>query len=508
MIDERTLTVGELGLRLRQTLDAAFPAGVWVSGEIDGISRARSGHVYFDLVERRDDQPGSAPTAAVPVVLFRDDRQRVNRMIKRYGNAMRMENGVQVRVQAMVDFYPPRGRLQLRMTSIDPAHTLGAIAARRAAVLARLAEEGLLGRNAESVLPAVPLRVGLVTSLGSAAHADVRKVLDASGFAFVVTEVDTAVQGAEAPAEIAAALAAAARRSEVVVLARGGGSATDLAAFDHELVARAVATCPRPVITGIGHETDRSAADEAAHTACSTPTAAARAVVQRVGAGLDRLDEAAASIVRRARRSLETAARQADRAETDLGRAAPRAIVRAGYGLDESARRLANAGGRITERAEERLVVSAQRLSRAGQAALQRSESRLASSARRLGRSGLTVERRARGRLNRASARFGLACRLNLRSAAGRLDAVEARVRALDPALVLRRGWSLTRRADGRLVRSADDVAIGDSITTHLAEGSLTSTIHVRRDRRGNDSALRPGLPSRSRRDSEENPVR
>ena len=205
MSGELTLTVRELGVALRRTLDAAFPFGVWVTGEIDSINRARSGHVYFDLVERPDDQRGAAPTAMVSVLLFRDERQRINRMIRRYGNAVRMENGVQVRIQAMVDFYPPRGQLRLRMTSMDPSYTLGAMAAYRAAVLARLTADGLLRRNAELALPAVPLRVGLVTSLGSAAHADMLKVLAGSGFAFEVTEVDTAVQGAEAPAAITAA---------------------------------------------------------------------------------------------------------------------------------------------------------------------------------------------------------------------------------------------------------------------------------------------------------------
>ena len=439
-----TLTVGELARLLRQTLDGAFPEGVWVTGEIDSITRARSGHVYFDLVERSD-AAGAAPTAVMSVVLFRDDRQRVNRIVKRFGNAVRMENGVQVRIQAMVDFYAPRGQLQLRMTSIDPAYTLGAIAAYRAAVLARLAEEGLLRRNAELALPAVPLRVGLVTSLGSAAHADILKVLSSSGYAFEVTEVDTAVQGPEAPGAIAAAVAAAAAHGEVVVLARGGGSTSDLAAFDHELVARAVASCPRPVLTGIGHETDHSAADEVAHTACSTPTASARAVVRRVEDWLSRLDETAMSVVHRSRRAVEAAALRTDRAASDTARA--------------------------------------------GRAAVERPAITLASSVRRLNHAGRTAEQRARRQLDQASARFTLACRLDVRGAAGRLDVMEARVRALDPTLVLRRGWSLTRRADGRLVRSVDDVAVGEDITTHLADGVLTSTIHTRRSGEENGTA-------------------
>ena len=197
---DQTLTVGELAQVLRWTLNEAFPSGVWVSGEIDSITRPRSGHVYFNLVERSERaEPGAAPEASVSVVLFRDDKDRVNATIKRHGNAIRMADGVKVRIQGMLDFYPRRGQLQLRMTAIDPAHTLGALAEDREALLKALAAEGILRRNAGTALEPVPLRVGLVTSAGSAAHADMLKVFSASGFAFEVFEIDTPVQGADAP---------------------------------------------------------------------------------------------------------------------------------------------------------------------------------------------------------------------------------------------------------------------------------------------------------------------
>ena len=195
-----TFTVSRLAQTIRGRLDEAFPYGIWVSGEIEDLSRARSGHVYFDLVERSEhSEPGAPPVATVSVVLFRDDKDRVNATIKKHGNAIRMADGLRVRISGMLDFYPRRGQLQIRMTAIDPAHTLGAIAADREALLKRLASEGLLRRNAEAVLAPVPLRVGLVTSLDSAAHGDMVKVLATSGLAFEVLEIDTAVQGSDAP---------------------------------------------------------------------------------------------------------------------------------------------------------------------------------------------------------------------------------------------------------------------------------------------------------------------
>ena len=459
---DQTLTVGELAQVLRWTLDAAFPSGVWVAGEIDSISRPRSGHVYFDLVERSEHaEPGAPPAASLSVVLFQGDKERVNHTIKRHGNAMRMADGLSVRIQGMLDFYPRRGQLQLRMTAIDPAHTLGAIAADRDLLMRALAAEGALRRNAAVALAEVPLRVGLVTSLGSAAHADVMRVLAGSGFAFRVLEADTPVQGVDAPERIAAAIGTAAGAGvDVVVLARGGGSRTDLVAFDHELVARAVAACERPVFTGIGHETDRSVADETAHTACSTPTAAARAVVSRVEQWLERLDDTGRAIAVRGRRSLAAAEHRTGRIAADTARGARSAGRRAELNLDLAAGRVVRTGRTATARAGHRVDSAARRLAHAGPA----------------------VDGRVNRRLDRASARVSVAGRHEIRHAQRHLDSVASRVRNLDPAVILRRGWSLTRRGDGTLVRSVRDVSAGDGIVTHLADGTLDSTIRDRPD--------------------------
>ena len=456
---DQTLSVSELAQVLRWTLDEAFGSGVWVAGEIDNITRARSGHVYFDLVERSERaDPGAPPEASVSVVLFRDDKDRVNATIKRHGNAIRMDNGVSVRIQGMLDFYARRGQLQMRMISIDPAHTLGALAADRDALLRALAADGSLRRNAGAPLAPVPLRVGLVTSLGSAAHADMVRVLDGSGFAFQVFETDTPVQGADAPEALAAAIGTVSAKVDVVVLARGGGSRTDLVAFDHELVARAIASCERPVLTGIGHETDRGVADETAHTACSTPTAAAEAVVQLVEDWLEKLDDAGRSITVRGRRILAAAEYRAGQAAANAARGARAAARRAERNLDAAAQRVVLNGRTATARAGRRVNAVAHRMVQAGPA----------------------VERRATSRLDRASARLSVAGRHELRHAQRHLDAVTTRVRALDPALILRRGWSLTRRDDGILVRSVQDVSPGEGIVTHLSDGTLDSTIRGR----------------------------
>jgi len=432
-VDDQTLTVSELGTVIRAALEVAMPYGVWVEGEISGINRSRNGHVYFDLTEP-DDTPGAAPVATIPVVLFRDNRDRVNRLLKRHGDPIRMSDGVRIRIQGVADFYSPQGRMQFRMSAIDPTYTLGRLAAERDALMAALAADGLLRANARHSIPAVPMRVGIVTSIGSAAHADITTVFERSELAFTLVEVDTPVQGLGAESSVAAAIRAADDAGvDVLIVARGGGSKTDLATFDHELVARAIASARVPVITGIGHDIDRSVADEVAHTATTTPTAAAQLAVARVAEWLARLAECERAVVSGGRRAMERADHRVELAR--------RGVVAAGLGA--------------ADRADTRLAHNSQRLARAARRA----------------------DQRARAQLDLAVARIDVARRHALRRAEDRIEVVEARVRALDPAVALARGWSITRTENGKVVRSIADLEPGALLTTRVADGSATSTI-------------------------------
>ena len=432
-VDDQTLTVSELGIVVRAALEAAMPYGVWVEGEISGINRSRNGHVYFELTEPSA-TPGAAPIATVPVVLFRDNRDRVNRLLKRHGDPIRMSDGVRIRIQGVVDYYPPQGRIQFRMSAIDPTYTLGRMAAERDALMAALSADGLLRANARHPVAAVPMRVGVVTSIGSAAHADITTVFTRSELAFTLVEVDTPVQGQGAEHGVAAAIAAAAGAGvDVIIVARGGGSKTDLATFDHEVVARAIAAVGVPVITGVGHDIDRSVADEVAHTATTTPTAAAQLVVARVAEWLGRLAECERGVVNGGRRAIERAEHRVELAR--------RGVIASGLGA--------------ADRADERLAHDSQRLSRAARRA----------------------DQRARVQLDLAVARIDVARRHALRRAEDRIEVVEARVRALDPAVALARGWSITRTADGAIVRSVAQLTPGSVVTTRVADGTATSTI-------------------------------
>ena len=206
LFDEgRTYSVGELTDAIAGALSVSFPDDIWVEGEIRNLRRPRSGHVYFDLVEPSE-TTGSTPAALLSVMLFRATREIVNKQLKRAGGGMRMDDGVLVRLRAVPDLYAPQGRLQLRMTGIDPTYTMGQLEMQRERLLALLRDEGLLEQNAALRFPPLPLRIGLVTAADSAAYADFCTELGASNIGFRVTLADTPTQGDMAPAGVAAAI--------------------------------------------------------------------------------------------------------------------------------------------------------------------------------------------------------------------------------------------------------------------------------------------------------------
>jgi exodeoxyribonuclease VII large subunit len=348
-----TFTVGELNQAISASVVSGFPRPVWVRGEIQQLVKSKNGHTYFELVEK--DGNRDRVRAVVRVVLFRDSRAAVNRTL-RETPGVRVTEGVEVRICGRVDYYPGTGRLQLVMSAIDPVFTVGKLAADRERVLLALKTEGVLRRNGELEIPLVPLRVGLVTSGSSAAYRDFMHGLEESEHAFRVVHVDVRVQGTGSPRRIAYALRRLGTLAvDVVVIVRGGGARSDLAAFDTEIVARAITEMPMPVLTGIGHEIDRTVADEVAHTCCKTPTAAASMLVELVDDFEGRLAWVAHRVATRARGACTMARRELDEIARRVHRGAPVALAREQQLLDGHRRRVLDVGRRGTRHATQRL---------------------------------------------------------------------------------------------------------------------------------------------------------
>jgi exodeoxyribonuclease VII large subunit len=237
-------------------------------------------HLYLDLVDA-----GSASSDTKRPVLnahcWASQWNPLKRKLAEDG--VTLKPGVIVSCFGYVDLYAPQGRIGFTVTAIDVEGLLGDVARRRQELITRLREEGLLEANKLKPLSPVPLRVGLVASPGTEGYSDFTGQLLKSGYGFEIVLVKTAVQGEAAPAQIVSALDALDQAGvDVICVVRGGGSKGDLACFDDERVARAIAAMATPVFTGIGHTGDESIADLVAHTRAITPTKLGEDIVNRV----------------------------------------------------------------------------------------------------------------------------------------------------------------------------------------------------------------------------------
>ncbi|MGQ9832577.1 MAG: exodeoxyribonuclease VII large subunit [Candidatus Villigracilaceae bacterium] len=293
-------TVGELTRYLRQLLESdPMLQDVWVQGEISNLSRPSSGHIYFTLKDS---------SAALRCVMWRTDAQRLR---------MSLQDGLAVEVHGKIGLYEIGGQYQLYADQIRPVGE-GALFQEFLRLKALLEAEGLFDPVRKRPIPPLPRRIGIVTSPTGAALRDMLQTLRRRLPLAEVIFAPAAVQGAEAPPALAAALSELNRlaQPDVILLARGGGSMEDLWAFNDENVVRAVAASKAPVITGVGHETDFTLADFAADLRAPTPTAAAelatpvsRADLQAGLAGLKvRLGTALTARVAACQREVETLA--------------------------------------------------------------------------------------------------------------------------------------------------------------------------------------------------------
>jgi exodeoxyribonuclease VII large subunit len=421
-----TYTVGELADAINGALRRRFDDGVWVRGEIQGWSE-RGQHAYFRLVENGDDGK-----AVVNAQFFANNRARLRPLLLK--NRLHLADGLKVRIFGTLDFFAPSGQLGLKMSGIDPRFTLGEMALERDEVVRRLVASGLFDRNRQVRLSPAPLRIGVVTSRDSAAWADFVHEIERSGLAFVLRLIDVRVQGEWAVSEVTRAVRTLSGHADLdaVVLIRGGGSRTDLATFDDEAIATAIAMSPLPVFTGLGHEIDRSVADDVAHTSLKTPTACAAALVERVLDVHRRAEATWTAVARHGENGLTVADNDVLDLATNIRLRVTAAVDRSADRIAQRAHRLAAAGNRSVERADDVL--------RQATSSIARTPGLLAAELRHL-------------------------------------DGVAEQVRLLDPVTTMARGWSITRTADGRTVRNADDLSVGDELVTMFAEGTARSRV-------------------------------
>ncbi len=435
----RVWAVRDLISAVRTALEREY-TDVWVEGEISNYRPAESGHLYFTLKDGE---------SQLRIVMFKSSARLLR---------FRPDNGMQVIARGRVTIYEQRGELQLMAEYLEPKGA-GALQVAFEQLKAKLQAEGLFEASRKRPIPQLPQRIGVVTSPRGAAIQDILNILRRRHESVNIVIFPAQVQGDSAASEVAQGVNyfSRAKNVDVIIVARGGGSVEDLAAFNDEALARAIAACQVPVVSAVGHETDFTIADFVADLRAPTPSAAAELVIE----SKHRLEERVSEF----RRRLEHAARYrllvARQSLTELAQHGAMArmheiIGRRQQRIDDLVFRMAEIERALLQRYRSRLDVASARI-------------RHFDLRRQLGGMRREIEAHVSA-LAAAAQRFLLQHRMSLEKASARLE-------ELSPVKILERGYALVFDASGNLIKDASQVKRGDDIRARLARGEIAAKV-------------------------------
>lgn len=432
-------SVSRLNSEVRLTLELQFQT-LWLQGEVSNFVAAASGHWYFSLKDS---------AAQVKCAMFK----MANR-----NSSFRPQNGQQVLIRARISVYEPRGEYQLLAEFIESAGA-GLLKQQFEQLKAKLQAEGLFDPTRKKPLPAQVQRVGVITSPTGAAVRDIVTVLNRRAPGIEVVIYPSQVQGETAAAQLRNMLSSAIRRNEVdvLIIGRGGGSLEDLWCFNDEALCRAVAACPIPIVSAVGHEIDFALTDFVADVRAPTPSAAAELVSPDQSHLLDRILQ------------LKNRLLQAQRSR--LQHAAPKL-------LNLSQRLLALHPKRRLQQQQQRLDELQLRLAASAKRTLQGAQQQqlyLDKSLRQLSPAKALLAHTQH--INQLERRLVNAQQLQLKQGKQHLAQLSSQLNTVSPLATLARGYSITFDDKQQVLTSAAQLKAGDTITTRLAEGSISAIV-------------------------------
>ncbi|MBY6189845.1 exodeoxyribonuclease VII large subunit [Microbulbifer agarilyticus] len=433
------MTVSELNREVKQLLEGSVPL-LWVGGEISNFAAPSSGHWYFTLKDAR---------AQVRCAMFRGRNRNVR---------FQPGNGREVLARARVSLYEGRGEFQLIIEHLEEAG-FGVLMRRLEELKAKLQAEGLFELTRKKPLPFLPATIGIITSPTGAAVRDMIQVLGRRYPAAKVELIPVAVQGQGAAQQIANAIALAGhlQRHDLLIVGRGGGSLEDLWAFNEEVVARALAACPIPTISAVGHETDNTIADLVADVRAPTPSAAAEIASANAATLLD----TTAAISRRLQRAMQQQLRHV------------------GQRLQITRNRLRHPREQLHNRAQQ-LDHLELRLKAAMDNQVERRHQLLSSSLRSFARVHPEQQIAAkRHQLATATQNLQRSCKELITRRHDRLQHAAAMLNNVSPLSVLQRGYAISRNADGEVIKSVQQVTAGEQVSVILASGEFEATVNT-----------------------------
>src|SRR5258708_3842330 len=437
--ERRLWKVRDLVAAVRSHIEREY-SDAWVEGEISNFRAPESGHLYFTLKDGN---------AQIRVVMFRSSARLLR---------FRPADGLQVIVGGRVTVYEDRGELQISAEYTEPKGA-GSLQLAFEQLKAKLEGEGLFAAERKKPIPPLPTRIGIVTSAQAASLRDILNVLQRRHHSVNVVIYPAQVQGASAAAEVAAGVRYFNQHDnvDVIVVARGGGSAEDLAAFNNEPLARMVASSEIPVISAVGHETDFTILDFVADLRAPTPSAAAELVIR----SRQEVEDHAEALQERLQRAMRYRLLMGRQALTELAQHGAFArimqlIRRRQQTLDDLTYRM--------ERAERQMIDHMRRRWETISATVRHYDLRLALS-------------RMRKELDSGTAALAAVMRNVLLQQKVRSGRLQTALESLSPLAILERGYALVFDSDGKLIKDASHVHVGQEISARLAPGEIQAPV-------------------------------
>lgn len=431
-MQRKALTLYELNSLVRDVIETTFDSIYWVEAEVSE-ARVVNGHCYMELVQK--DLMGATPVARASAKCWRNTWARLRPKFER-ATGQTLHAGLKVMLAVTANFHEAYGFSWI-VQDIDPTYTMGDMARKRREIISRLKAEGVFDMQKELDLPMFAQHIAVISSEGAAGYGDFcHQLLDnEEGLWFKAELFPAVMQGADVEPTVIAALNAINERIDefdAVVIIRGGGATADMSGFDTLRLAENVANFPIPVITGIGHDRDESVLDMVSHTRVKTPTAAAAFLVDHLESVWLRINDCQARLSNVARHNIDLAKEQ----------------------LARMAERILSAFSMVKEQQLHRL-------------------SRIMTELSFLAKGRIDG---CRARVEKAEETLPHLAKIELVKYRLQLEGIETKVKMLDPQLVLRRGYSITR-VNGKVVRDASLLKKGDVMTTQLERGTVESEV-------------------------------
>ncbi len=455
MSENSAISLFQLTNKIKETLHSSFDDTYWIVAEISEMREVRNGHCYLELIEKDENTEQIIAKVRANIWAY------TYRMLKPYFESTTGQSlvaGIKIMTRVSVDYQQVYG-ISLNIRDIDPAYTLGDMAQKKQAILNQLAEEGVIDMNKELPTPLVPQKIAIISSPTAAGYEDFMNQLNDNSFGFkFYTQLFPAImQGENTEKSVIQALDNIYQYEDffdVVVIIRGGGSSSDLMAFDNYWIAYNIAQFPLPVFSGIGHERDECVVDFVAHTRLKTPTAVAEHIIELTADFNNQLNLCHQQLVMSTQRLLNESQNKYNHLNSQFKPIVRNALLQEKNRLNNLSHLITSNTRRFIENHQYRTTEKQHLLSMAVKSTLKHNEQKLTELPQKLTKS---VERL----FNKQKVR---------------LEKLETTQRLVDPIHILKKGYSITY-ANGALLTSKNQVKKGDVITTHLADGDIHAEV-------------------------------